>query len=249
MDAILLAAGQGKRFGGELDVGCKVLIEVAGHCLFDRHLDALFAHGVTRLTVVVGFAAERIAARHAHAGRGRNIELLSNPRFAEGSLYSLYLARERLRSPGGCLVMDADVLYDPLLIKLLVDSPEADALLFDGGFLDDEMRIGIRNGHAVALGKKLQVADFEGMGRGPGFYKVGPQSGAAFAKILEEMVQEGLCHLEYEDAFNRLFVRHPFTPIEVRGRPWTEIDNLVDLEKAKTVVWPAIAAAYGPAGL
>jgi hypothetical protein len=28
----------------------------------------------------------------------------------------------------------------------------------------------------------------------------------------------------------------------VRGRPWTEIDNLVDLEKARTVIWPQLQA-------
>lgn len=248
MDAILLAAGQGKRFGGELRAGCKVLIEVAGECLLDRHLDALFAHGVTRLTVVVGFEAQRIADRLAHCARGRAVEMLHNPRFREGSLYSLYLARERLTAPPGCLVMDADVLYDPAMIGLLTRSAEPQALLFDGGFLDDEMRIGIRGGRAVALGKKLKVADYEAMGRGPGFYKVDPKAGAAFALVLADMVAEGLEHLEYEDAFNRLFVPYPFAPIEVHGRPWTEIDNLVDLEKAKTVVWPALQAAYGSTG-
>jgi choline kinase len=242
MDAILLAAGQGKRFGGELRAGCKVLIEVGGECLLDRHLDALFDHGVTRLTVVVGFEAQRIEARLAACARGRAVETLENPRFREGSLYSLYLARDRLGAAEGCLVMDADVLYDPAMIGLLTGSAEPRALLFDGGFLDDEMRVGLRGGRAVMLGKKLAVADYEAMGRGPGFYKVDAEAGRAFAAVLSEMVAEGLAHLEYEDAFNRLFERYPFAPIEVRGRPWTEIDNLVDLEKARTVIWPQLQA-------
>src|SRR5271155_1161765 len=115
MDAILLAAGQGKRFGGDNRWVCKVLIEVGGQCLLDRHLDALFEHGVDRLHVVVGFEATRIEARLGGVVRGRAVDVLHNPRWKEGSLYSLYLAREHLLSAGGCLVMDADVLYDGAL--------------------------------------------------------------------------------------------------------------------------------------
>jgi len=242
MDAILLAAGQGKRFGGENPWACKVLIEVGGECLLDRHLDALFSQGVTRLVVTVGFEAARIEERLARIGKGRPVVTLPNPRFREGSLYSLFLAREHLSNPGGCLVMDADVLYDPALIGVLVRSPEPNALLFDGGLLDDEMKVGVRGGRAVQLGKKIRAEDYDGMGRGPGFYKVDAVAGAALARALEAMVGEGLAHLEYEDAFNRLFVEHPLAPVEVAGRAWTEIDNLVDLKRATDEIWPRLHA-------
>ena len=240
MDAILLAAGQGKRFGGDNRWVCKVLIEVGGECLLDRHLDALFAHGVDRLHVVVGFEAARIEERLGRVARGRAVDTVPNPRWKEGSLYSLCLAREHLESPGGCLVMDADVLYDGAMIGTLVSSSEPRALLFDGGFMDEEMKVGLRDGRAVQLGKKLRAEDYEGMGRGPGFYKVDAVAGAAFARVLETMVAEGLAHLEYEDAFNRLFDAYPFAPIEVAGKAWTEIDNLVDLDRANREIWPRL---------
>ena len=240
MDAILLAAGQGKRFGGDNRWVCKVLIEVGGECLLDRHLDALFEHGIGRLHVVVGFEEGRIEERLAKVVRGRAVDVLRNPRWKEGSLYSLYLAREHLLPPGGCLVMDADVLYDAAMMGSLVSSPESRGLLFDGGFLDEEMKVGLRSGRAVRLGKKLRPADYEGMGRGPGFYKVDAVAGAAFARLLEAMVGEGLAHLEYEDAFNRLFEEYPFAPVDVAGRAWTEIDNLVDLDRANREIWPRL---------
>ncbi len=242
MEAILLAAGQGKRFGGDNRWVCKVLIEVGGECLLDRHLDALFGAGVGRVHVVVGFEASRIEARLAAVVRGRAVDLVRNERWREGSLHSLYTAREHLAAPGGCLVMDADVLYDPSLLRSLVDHPEPCGLLFDGGFVDEEMKVGVRGGRAVMLGKKIRREDYEAMGRGPGFYKVDAAGGAAFARVLEAMVAEGLSHLEYEDAFNRLFVERPFALVDVAGRAWTEIDNLVDLKRAQDEILPRLRA-------
>ena len=240
MKAILLAAGQGKRFGNQNEWGCKVLIEVGGECLLDRHLDALFRHGVSEVIIVIGYEARRIEDRLDLVGLGRAIRTLDNPRYREGSLYSLFLARADLESAGGCLVMDADVLYDPSLIRVLVQSKASNGVLFDGGFVDEEMKIGVRGGRAVELGKKIRAEDYEAIGRGPGFYKVGSSAGPAFARVLCAMVDEGLAHLEYEDAFTRLFKDHKFSPVDVGGRAWTEIDNLVDLERAKTEIWPRI---------
>jgi len=240
MDAILLAAGQGKRFGGDNRWVCKVLIEVAGECLLDRHLDALFAGGVDRLHVVVGFEAARIEARLERVRRGRAVDLVRNDRWKEGSLHSLYTAREHLAAAGGCLVMDADVLYDASLIRSLVESDEPNALLFDGGFVDEEMKVGVVGGRAVMLGKKIRAEDYEGIGRGPGFYKQDAAGGGAFARVLEAMVAEGLSHLEYEDAYNRLFEERPFALVDVAGRAWTEIDNLVDLARAENEIMPRL---------
>jgi choline kinase len=242
MDAILLAAGQGKRFGGDNRWVCKVLIEVAGQCLLDRHLDALFAGGVDRVHVVVGFEAARIEARLDRVGRGRAVDLVRNERWKEGSLHSLYTARGHLAAPGGCLVMDADVLYDPSLIASLAASREPNGLLFDGGFVDEEMKVGVVDGRAVILGKKIRAEDYEAIGRGPGFYKVDPEAGRAFAGVLEAMVAEGLSGLEYEDAFNRLFEERPFALVDVAGRAWTEIDNLVDLARAENEIMPRLAS-------
>jgi choline kinase len=190
--------------------------------------------------VVVGFEAARIEARLDRVARGRAVDLVRNDRWKEGSLHSLYTARDHLAAPGGCLVMDADVLYDPSLIASLVASPEPNGLLFDGGFVDEEMKVGVVDGRAVTLGKKIRAEDYQGIGRGPGFYKVDAAAGRAFAGVLEAMVAEGLSSLEYEDAFNRLFAERPFALVDVAGRAWTEIDNLVDLARAEDEIMPRL---------
>lgn len=247
IEAILLAAGQGRRFGGNLAWGCKVLIEVHGHCLLDRHFDALFGGGVDRVTIVVGYQAASIEQRARSVARGRDVRFVHNPRFQDGSLYSLSCANPSLAAGHTTLVMDADVLYDPRLIRTLVDSPRASGLLFDGGFLDEEMKVGLRGGKAVALGKKLVAADFEGMGRGPGFYKLAPDAGHALSQILSAMVDEGHAREEYEDALTRLFRSHDVWPIDVGDMAWTEIDHAQDLARAENEIWPRITAATAAA--
>lgn len=240
MEAILLAAGRGKRFQGQLADLPKVLIEVGGETLLGRHLRAYEAAGVDRATIVVGFAADRIRERVRPVGELGSVSLVENPRFHEGSLYSLYCARGRLRSGDACLLMDADVLYAPEMLRRLVDAPHPCSVLFDADFLDEEMKIGLRGGTVRALGKQLTATGFDALGRGPGFYRISPDAGGALARILEEMVAEGQEGLEYEEALNVLFRTHPFHPVPVGGLPWTEIDHAADLEKARTVIWPRL---------
>lgn len=247
VEAILLAAGQGKRFGGNLAWGCKVLIEVHGECLLDRHLDALFGGGCDRVSIVVGYESWRIEDRVRAKANGRDVCIVYNPRWQEGSLYSLMCANASLSAGHTTLVMDADVLYDPRLIATLVTSARPSGLLFDAGFMDEEMKIGLRGGKAVELGKTIKAEDYEGIGRGPCFYKFDPAAGAALAKLLTAMVAEGHAKEEYEDALNRLFGMHDVWPIDVGTMAWTEIDHAQDLARAETEIWPRIVAARSPA--
>jgi UDP-N-acetylglucosamine diphosphorylase / glucose-1-phosphate thymidylyltransferase / UDP-N-acetylgalactosamine diphosphorylase / glucosamine-1-phosphate N-acetyltransferase / galactosamine-1-phosphate N-acetyltransferase len=58
--AVVLAAGRGRRMGALTDVTPKPLLEVDGRPILFHQLDALCALGVRRVVVVVGYRGERI---------------------------------------------------------------------------------------------------------------------------------------------------------------------------------------------
>src|SRR5436309_383295 len=127
--AILLAAGVGKRLLGFSNGRPKCLIEIGGKSLLVRLLEGLAAAGVREAVVVVGFGEDAVRAAVGGGPRGIHVRCLSNPRFREGAILSLWTARELLDGP--VLVMDADVLCPPAMIARLVGSPSRNCFLLD----------------------------------------------------------------------------------------------------------------------
>ena len=121
--AIILAAGVGKRFGGELADLPKGLLEVDGESLIARLLRQLRATGIVRSTVVIGHAGDRIEESLERSGDARGVEFVRNPDYRRGAILSVWCARERLSGPA--LVMDADVWGPDAMLSRLVQSPHA----------------------------------------------------------------------------------------------------------------------------
>ena len=121
MRAILLVAGVGRRLGADRP---KSLLQFGGRSLLMRHVDALTAVGATSLTIVVGHLQEQIReeiALHAAAAKTLPIEFRVNEHYREGSVVSLWTARDALSSTEATLVMDGDVLYPSSLLSRLRD--------------------------------------------------------------------------------------------------------------------------------
>src|SRR4029077_1469786 len=116
--AILLAAGVGKRLHGRSGGRPKCLIEIGGKSLLRRLLEALAAAGIADVTVVVGFGEEALRAALDPPPVGLRLRVVTNPRYREGAILSLWAARDALDGP--VLVMDADVLCAPVLVGRLV---------------------------------------------------------------------------------------------------------------------------------
>ena len=128
MTAIILAAGVGKRLHGASGGKPKCLIDIGGRSLLLRLVDGLVDAGVRRIVVVTGFGAEHVRAALA-AAPDADVTCLENTRFREGAILSLWTAREHLDGP--VLVMDADVLCAPSLLRRLVDSGHDNCFLMD----------------------------------------------------------------------------------------------------------------------
>src|SRR3978361_2021959 len=102
-EGLILAAGVGRRLE---DAGQpKVLLSFGGASLLVRHLRALHGIGVRHVTIVVGFAADQVRSALAAPDAtppGLQVTTVENPDYREGSVVSLWTAREALRrgSPG-----------------------------------------------------------------------------------------------------------------------------------------------------
>lgn len=241
--AIILAAGIGRRLGpgfAGADGQPKVLLSFGGATLLARHLAILHRAGVDQVTIVVGHAASQIHAALIATPDGMTVETIANPDFRNGSVVSLWTARNVLRSGRPVILMDGDVLYDDRLMHRLLGSAHPDSLLLDRDIEpgDEPVKICIRDGRIVDFRKQpTESHDFHG--ESVGFFRFTPAAAAELADRAEAYVTSGRQAMEYEEPIRDMLMQSPpgrFGFEDVTGLPWTEIDFPEDVTKAAALL-------------
>lgn len=247
MRAIILAAGVGSRlFGDDRTQPPKSLIEFNGKTLLARHIEILREFGIDGLTLVVGYRQNLVSTEALSYATDDYIEIIENPMYRGGSLISLWHARATLRSGDDTLFMDADTLYDPELLKRLIDSSINSAFSFDNKLDEgeDPVRICLREGEIADFGKQI-VGQFDAIGEWPGFTKFAPETGSKLADSLERHIEAGHLMAPYEDAMRDVILGEhtgTFGIVDISDLKWVEIDFPDDLQKAQDEILPTLKA-------
>lgn len=250
MKAIMLAAGIGRRLGGDGHGPAKPLLRFGGKSLLARHVEILRQRGLDHLVLVVGHREDELRAEVERIGARDFVRLQRNPDYMRGSLLSLWCARASL-GDGDALIMDADVLYHPALIDRLLASPHADCLLLDRDFVpgDEPVKVGVREGEVVEFGKAIDGTPLDLLGEWPGFIKLSPSTGRSLLATMRALLGAGAFDAPMEDAIRELIREAPGVLgwEEVTGLPWIEIDFVEDLERARRDVLPRLEGIDQPA--
>lgn len=124
MQAIILAAGLGKRLGELTKDNTKCMIEVGGVKLIDRMLMQLSALDLSRVVIVTGYKEDNLKSHIGNRFDGvLNIEYISNPVFDKtNNIYSLALASDKLQEDD-TILLESDLIFDEEMLRLLVCNP------------------------------------------------------------------------------------------------------------------------------
>ena len=238
MRAIILAAGKGVRLNGTAGELPKCLVKVGGLTLVERQIQALRSAGIDQIVIVIGHGADRV---REVCGPGciyvENLEYAST-----NSLFSLWLARDFLTD--GFVVLNADVLFHPQLLKALLASRYEDALLIeysDGQAQplgEEEMKVCVREGCVADISKAIdpRTADGENVG----IVKFGPTGARHLVRHMESLVANGARRDWAPRAFREFAREHQLRAISTCGSPWIEIDFPEDYLKAVNDILPLI---------
>ncbi len=253
MRAVILAAGRGRRLGGFGDARPKILLRFGGRSLLQRHLEILEHSGVGEIAVVVGYRADAIRDEIKALGRAGQVSLIENPRYTEGSVVSLWSARDALANGQPSLLMDGDVLYDWRLMQRLTESRHANCLLMDRNIEpgDEPVKLCIAENRIVDFHKKPTNAhDFHG--ESVGFFKLSPEIAATLLAGAEAYVTSNRHDQEYEEPLRDLILASAadvFGYEDITGLPWSEIDFALDAVRARTAVVPRLVELAGKPAL
>lgn len=123
MQAIILAAGMGKRLGEYTESNTKCMVPVNGTKLIDRALDQLSRLGLRRVVIVVGYEGQKLMEHVGKEYQGLKIEYVVNPIYDKtNNIYSLALAKEQMQQDD-TILLESDLIFEEGMLRLLLDNP------------------------------------------------------------------------------------------------------------------------------
>lgn len=123
MQAIILAAGMGKRLKDLTKDATKCMVRVNGVTLIERMLGQLDRLGLTRIVLVVGYKARELMSFVSALAVNTPIEFVENADYDKtNNIYSLYLAKEFLTRQD-TLLLESDLIFEDSVLESLVDDP------------------------------------------------------------------------------------------------------------------------------
>ena len=122
MQAIILAAGMGKRLGEYTKNNTKCMVPVNGVPLIDRVMHQLMKLTLNRVVIVVGYEGQKLMKYLDDQHYSLKIEYVINPVYDKtNNIYSLALAKSKLQEDD-TLLIESDLIFDEGMFHLLLDN-------------------------------------------------------------------------------------------------------------------------------
>lgn len=121
MQALMLAAGMGKRLGKYTENATKCMVPVNGKTLIEYAIEALIEANIQKLTLVVGYKKEVLKDFLKDKYKEIQIEYIDNDVFdSTNNIYSLYMAKDVL-SQDDTILLESDLIFDKKIIKEIIE--------------------------------------------------------------------------------------------------------------------------------
>ena len=237
MIGVILAAGMAKRLRPLTDTQPKCLLKVGERTLLERTVDAMTGAGIQELVVVTGYRGEMIRQFLMDHYSTLTIHFIHNADYEHNNnIFSLWMTRPYTDGKD-FLLMDSDILLDPLLVKSIVEQAGTALALNRHECGEEEIKIITDNeGRVVELSKTCSISD--SIGESVGVERIASDYSTALFRELEQMIEhEGLIDIFYERAFERLIPQgYHFHVVDTTDFFSIELDTVEDFERAKELI-------------
>lgn len=121
MQAIILAAGMGKRLGELTRDNTKCMVKVNGVSLIERMLLQISGHNISRVVIVIGYEGNKLKDYIEKLELSIPIEYIENSVYNKtNNIYSLYLARDLL-SEDDTILFESDIIFEDAVLSSLIE--------------------------------------------------------------------------------------------------------------------------------
>lgn len=242
MQAIILAAGMGKRLGELTKNNTKCMVEVDGVRLIERALRILERKNLNRIILVVGYQHENLMAFVNSLGIQTKIEFIINEVYDKtNNIFSLSLAKEQM-TEDDTLLLESDLIFEERLIDMLLEDKRDSLALVDKfeSWMDGTCIVVDQDDNITDFipGKLLQYHEKEQYYKTVNIYKFGADfSKNVYVPFLEAYAKV-MGNNEYYEAVIKLILlldKNTMKAKRLQGELWYEIDDIQDLDIAQTL--------------
>ena len=243
MQAIILAAGMGKRLGELTKDNTKCMVSVNGVRLIDRMLTQLSALQLNRVVIVVGYQGENLIRHIGDRYDDRlKIEYIHNPIYDKtNNIYSLGLAKAQMQEDD-TLLLESDLIFDSSMLELIISNPYPNLALVAKyeTWMDGTMvRLSEDNDIVSFIPKKaFKYAEVEHYYKTCNIYKFSREFSCSQYVPFLEAYSKAMGNNEYYEQVLRVLTaldRSDLKALPITNEKWYEIDDVQDLDIAETL--------------
>lgn len=243
MQAIILAAGMGRRLGEYTQNNTKCMVKVNGQTLISRLLNQLQNKDcVSEIIIVVGYKGEVLKQYIATLGINIPIRFVENPEYeTTNNIYSLYLAKDYL-CKDDTLLFESDLIFDDSILNLLLNDTRPTLALVDKfqSWMDGtciELSDNNRIKRFVAR-NKFDFTQTDKYYKTVNIYKFSKDFSTRYYVPFLEAYSTALGRNEYYEQVLKVIAmldNAPISALPLSGQKWYEIDDSNDLNIATTI--------------
>lgn len=243
MQAIILAAGMGRRLGELTKNNTKCMVEVNGVTLIDRMLNQLSGLPLNRVVIVVGYEGKKLVDYIGDRYDDKmKIEYVENPIYDKtNNIYSLALAKEQLQEDD-TLLIESDLIFDDGLFDLILNDPYPNLALVAKyqTWMDGTMvKIDDDNNIVNFIPKKaFDYDDVDSYFKTVNIYKFSKEFSTNKYVPFLEAYTKALGNNEYYEQVLRVitFLDHSdLKALPISNERWYEIDDIQDRDIAEAL--------------
>ena len=243
MQAIILAAGMGRRLGELTKDQTKCMVPVLGVRLIDRLLGQLSKLSLQRVIIVVGYKGQELREYIGNRyDKQLRIEYAENPIYDKtNNIYSLSIVKQQLQEDD-TLLIESDLIFSDRLFEMIIGNPYPNLALVAKyeTWMDGTMvRIDADNNIVNFVPKKaFNYADVDKYYKTVNIYKFSRDFAQHKYVPFLEAYCAALGNNEYYEQVLRVITlldQADLKALPIGDEKWYEIDDVQDLDIAETI--------------
>lgn len=251
MQAVILAAGMGRRLKALTSDNTKCMVKVNGVTLIERTLRILDKKNLSKIVIVVGYEGQKLIDFIDTLNIATPIVYINNEIYDKtNNIYSLSMAGDYLASED-TLLFESDLIFEEALVDELLNDPRETLALVDKfeSWMDGTCTVLDEDDNIIDFvpGKYLKFSEKENYYKTVNIYKFSSHfSKYTYIPFLNAYAQ-AMGNNEYYESVIKLIAMLETKEIRAKrlnGQCWYEIDDIQDLDIAESLFANSLEEKY-----